>query len=93
MFPFTSLVPSKVQGTANIEKPVWGPGNKYTRSLEGLTREKMLTVRSGCDTLVTRLDTPFIENSPWHLRANANALMMLLNICLVAIVPVWLHGC
>jgi len=27
------------------------------------------------------------------IHANQNALMMLLNICLVAIVPVWLHGC
>ena len=39
MFSFTKLVPSKVQDTANIEKLDLGPGNKYTRSLEGLTRE------------------------------------------------------
>ena len=40
MFSFTRLVPSKVQDTANIEKLDLGPGNKYTRSLEGLTMEK-----------------------------------------------------
>ena len=40
MFTCTSLVPSKVQGIANIEKLGQGPGNKYTRSLEGLTSEK-----------------------------------------------------
>ena len=40
MFPFTRFVPSKVQDTVNIEKLDLGPGNKYTRSLEGLTREK-----------------------------------------------------
>ena len=40
MFSFTKLVPSKVKDTANIEKLDLGPGNKYTRSLEGLTSEK-----------------------------------------------------
>ena len=40
MLSFTRLVPSEVQGTANIEKLDLGPGNKYTCSLEGLTREK-----------------------------------------------------
>ena len=40
MFSFTRLVPSKVQGTTNIEKLDLGHGNKYTRSLEGLTKEK-----------------------------------------------------
>ena len=40
MFSFTRLVTSKVQDTANIEKLDLGPGNKYTRSLEGLTSEK-----------------------------------------------------
>ena len=40
MFSFTTLVPSKVQGTANIEMLHLGPGDKYTRSLEGLTSEK-----------------------------------------------------
>ena len=39
-FSFTRLVPSKVQDTANIEKLDLGPGNKYTCSFEGLTREK-----------------------------------------------------
>ena len=41
MFSFTRLVPSKVQGTANNEHFDLGPGNKYTHSLEGLTREKV----------------------------------------------------
>ena len=40
MFSFTSLIPSIVQSTANIERLDLGPGNKYTRSLEGLIREK-----------------------------------------------------
>ena len=40
MFSFTSLVPSKVQDTANNEKLDLGPGNKYTCSLVGLTSEK-----------------------------------------------------
>ena len=39
MFSFISLIPSKVQDTVNIEKLDLGPGNKYTRSLEGLTSE------------------------------------------------------
>ena len=39
-FSFTRLVTSEVQDTANIEKLDLGPGNKYTRSLEGLTSEK-----------------------------------------------------
>ena len=41
MFSFTRLVPSKVQDTANNEQLDLGPGNKYTHSLEGLTREKV----------------------------------------------------
>ena len=41
MFSFTRLVPSKVQDTANDEQLDLGPGNKYTHSLEGLTREKV----------------------------------------------------
>ena len=39
MLSFTRLVPSKVQDTRNIEKLDLGPGNKYTHSLVGLTRE------------------------------------------------------
>ena len=58
MFSFTRLVLSKVQDTANNEHFDLGPGNNYTRSLEGLTRErlKMLTDRSGCGRLGTKVD-------------------------------------
>ena len=41
MFSFTRFVPSKVEDTTNDEQLDLGPGNKYTRSLEGLTREKV----------------------------------------------------
>ena len=37
----TRFVPSKVEDTANDEQLDWGPGNKYTHSLEGLTRENV----------------------------------------------------
>ena len=41
MFSFTRFVPSKVEDTAKNEQLDLGPGNKYTHSLEGLTREKV----------------------------------------------------
>ena len=56
MFSFTRLVPSKVEDTANNEQLDFGPGNKYTHSLEGLTREKVEDAdRSGCDRLGTKV--------------------------------------
>ena len=56
MFSFTRFVPSKVQDTASNEQLDLGPGNKYTHSLEGLTREKVEDAdRSGCDKLGTKV--------------------------------------
>ena len=60
MHSFTRLVPSKVQDTANNEQLDLGLANKYTRLLEGLTGKrphfKMLTARSGCGRLGTKVD-------------------------------------
>ena len=58
MFQFTSLVPSKLQSTANKQKKLdWEPGNKYTCSLEVLTRENIEDAdKSGCDWLGTKVD-------------------------------------
>ena len=54
MFPFTSR---KLQSIANRKRLDWGPGNKYTCSLEGLTRENVEDAdKSRCDWLGTKVD-------------------------------------
>ena len=74
MFSFTRLVPSKVQDTASNEQLDLGPGNKYTHSLEGLTREKATLQDADRQKWVWQAGYKsrwiFTENSSWDLHAN-----------------------